>query len=355
MFDQKHNVLVVGSGTIALPLITFLAEFKKQLNLNVMFHKRSALDYEAPKVNALLERGALLVTDADKRIQFEDMGHKVSETFLNTLSIADVVIDCTPAGNENKDKYYAEFASLSRRFIAQGSETGFGIPYAHGINDSCLKQEKFIQIVSCNTHNIAVLLKTIPEKLTDIVSSDFVCIRRANDISQNTEFVPSPSVDKHKAHFYGTHHAADVKRLFSTINANVPVFSSSLKTNTQYMHTIRFSIALKENSSGSLDSIIERLKGNKFIAMTKKQDTGRVFSFGRDAGLCGRIFNQTVVCEETLAYHMADGRAIISGFCFTPQDSNSTLSSIAATLQHLYQDEYLKYMELFYRFLFKEV
>ena len=52
-----------------------------------------------------------------------------------------------------------------------------------------------------------------------------------------------------------------------------------------------------------------------------------IFSFGRDHGYFGRLLNQTVVPVPTLA--VRDGREI-SGFCFTPQDGNSLLSSLAA-------------------------
>ena len=45
-----------------------------------------------------------------------------------------MVIDCTPAGNENKEKYYEEITG-PKGFLAQGSEFGFGKPYARGIND----------------------------------------------------------------------------------------------------------------------------------------------------------------------------------------------------------------------------
>ena len=66
-------------------------------------------------------------------------------------------------GNENKEKLYNKYAGNGRGFIAQGSEDGFGKKYARGINDKALEKGKdqFIQVVSCNTHNLAVLIDTI--------------------------------------------------------------------------------------------------------------------------------------------------------------------------------------------------
>ena len=58
---------------------------------------------------------------------------------------------------------YLKRANPNRGFMAQGSEFGFGKMYARGINDEVLEpgKDKYLQVVSCNTHNIAVLLKTL--------------------------------------------------------------------------------------------------------------------------------------------------------------------------------------------------
>ena len=74
---------------------------------------------------------------------------------------------------------------------------------------------------------------------------------------------------------------------------------------------------------------IERLRANPRVAVTEKQQTNLVFSFGRDHGYYGRILSQTVVSLPTLA--VRKGRELY-GFCFTPQDGNSLLSSVAAAL-----------------------
>jgi glyceraldehyde-3-phosphate dehydrogenase (NAD(P)) len=83
--------------------------------------------------------------------------------------------------------------------------------------------------------------------------------------------------------------------------------------------------------------------------MTQKDMTSSVFSFGRDHGHYGRILNETVVVEQTLNVR---NEHEITGFCFTPQDGNSILSSIAATerflFPHSYDDKIQCLAELFY-------
>ena len=134
---MKKIVHVVGTGTIGEPLIGLFADFGKHLGVDeVTFHKRTPMTTERAKVNHLIERGARLAVDHDKAADFEALGHSVSYDAQEALERATVVIDCTPAGNENKKVY--ERISGPRGFLAQGSEFGFGKMYAMGINDEAL-------------------------------------------------------------------------------------------------------------------------------------------------------------------------------------------------------------------------
>ena len=108
-----------------------------------------------------------------------------------------------------------------------------------------------------------------------------------------------------------------------------------MKVNSQYMHILWFNLQVKEPTS--ITKIKERLYANERVAMTTKDLTSTVFSFGRDHGHFGRILNQTVVVEQTLN---VKNDHEITGFCFTPQDGNSILSSIAAAEWVLYPHSY---------------
>jgi glyceraldehyde-3-phosphate dehydrogenase (NAD(P)) len=71
--------------------------------------------------------------------------------------------------------------------------------------------------------------------------------------------------------------------------------------------------------------------------VTHKNTANTVFSFGRDHGIFGRILNVTVISLPTLAVR---NKNEIVGYCFTPQDGNSLLSSISAATWLLYPDDY---------------
>ena len=355
---MKKTVLVSGTGTIGEPLIGLLCDFKEELNIkDVLFYKRTPLKEEISKVESLVSRGAQLVaTDLNAATAFGSIGNSVSMVLKRALEIADVVVDCTPAGNRNRDDIYLEAAEMrpEMSFIAQGSEKGFGMPYAFGINDNALisSKSKFSQVVSCNTHNISCLLKTFGS-IAPLVDSDFVCIRRANDISQDKDYISSPSAGSHTDEKYGTHHARDVADLFRTLGAEVPVYSSAMKTNTQYMHTIRFSIELKGELN--IKQVVNALQENDFIALTYKKSSNKVFSFGRDHGYYGRIFNQTVIPLSSISLKSCPekGTTKIVGFCFTPQDGNSLLSSMAAVARATWGADYLDRMNFVEKLLFK--
>ncbi len=355
---MKNNVLVVGTGTIGEPLIGLLARLKKDFKIdNLYFHKRTPLDYEVAKVNSLVDQGAQLVVNPDAQQRFRFFGHEPVTNFEDALHSSRVIIDCTPAGNENKDEHYLGLAAYTKDkvFIAQGSEKGFGVPYAHGINESVLSMEsspRFIQIVSCNTHAISRIIKAVdPDLSQSLISGDFVCIRRANDASQDSGFTPSPTCGKHLDKEFGTHHARDVHDLFSTITPpGWKMTSSAMKVNSQYMHVVRFQIKTKEKN---LDhkTVLDRFVDDRFVSVTKHMTANKVFSFGRDHGFYGRIYNQAVICEPSLQVVSDSTGTTISGFSFTPQDGNSLISSISAALYGLHGDDYKKYLSHFHQFL----
>jgi glyceraldehyde-3-phosphate dehydrogenase (NAD(P)) len=353
---MKKIVHIVGTGTIGEPLIGLFTDFGRHLGIDeVTFHKRTPMITERAKVNHLLARGAKIAVDSDKIADFEALGHRVAYEAGAALERATVVIDCTPAGNENKKTY--EKVSGPKGFLAQGSEFGFGKMFAMGINDEALVpgEDRFLQIVSCNTHNIACMIQTLGVNDAGariLTRGRFVCMRRANDVSQDSGFAPAPSVGKHDDPEFGTHHARDASALLSTIGWNPPIFSSAMKMNTQYMHALWFDMDVSEPTTK--EKVLARLKANRRIAVTERRSANQIFSFGRDHGYYGRILSQAVISAPTLA---VKGGQEILGFCFTPQDGNSLASSIQAALWLMDPDPkgLQERMRVLDRFFFREI
>ena len=354
--SNGNIVHVVGTGTIGEPLIGLLCEAKEDLGIDeVTFYKHSPVLTDRPKVRGLIKNGANLAVRDDKTTEFQDLGMDPMYDAEEAIKRASVVIDCTPKGTGlmNKEKFYNKYKKKTKGFMAQGSEFGFGKMYAVGINDSAITpKDQFIHIVSCNTHNMAVLINTlaIKDKKNHLKEGRFLCIRRANDISQVKSFIPSPEVGTHKDPKMGTHHAVDVNELYKTLGINLNVFSSALKLNTQYMHSIWFD--LKLDYKINKDQVIKKFVENPRVAITHKKSANLVFSFGREHGHFGRLLDQGVVVVPTI--HVVNENEVI-GFCFTPQDGNSILSSVTMAERFLYPEEWEERVKCLWPFLSQEV
>jgi len=349
-------VHVVGTGTIGEPLIGLLCDAQEDLGIDeVTFYKHSPKLEDRPKMKGLINRGANLCVRDDRVKDFQDLGIDPVYNAEEAIKRASVVIDCTPKGTGlmNKEKYYKKYKNKVKGFLAQGSEFGFGKMFAVGVNDEAITpKDQFIHIVSCNTHNIAVIIKTltIENKKNHMKEGRFLCIRRANDISQVKGFIPSPEVGTHKDEKMGTHHAVDVYHLYKTLGIELNIFSSALKLNTQYMHCIWYDVKLDKKITK--DEAIQGFIDNPRVAVTYKKAANLVFSFGREYGHYGRILDQTVIVLPTI--HVINENEVI-GFCFTPQDGNSILSSISATERFLYPDCYEEKLKCLGAFLLQEV
>jgi glyceraldehyde-3-phosphate dehydrogenase (NAD(P)) len=116
------------------------------------------------------------------------------------------------------------------------------------------------------------------------------------------------------------------------------------------MHLIHFSLTLDHEIT--LDEVKERLMANTRVALTHKKSANQVFSFGRDHGYYGRLMNQTVVSVDTLA--VRNGNEVV-GFCFTPQDGNPLLSTVAAMLWYLDPESMEDRLDILRRYLFREI
>jgi glyceraldehyde-3-phosphate dehydrogenase (NAD(P)) len=118
------------------------------------------------------------------------------------------------------------------------------------------------------------------------------------------------------------------------------------------MHSIWFNLDLERDIT--VEEVKQRLRDNPRVAVTDKRYANLIFSFGRDHGYYGRILSQTVVVMPTVAVRR---KREVYGFCFTPQDGNSLLSSVAATLWLVdpEPDSVARRLEPLRRWLYREI
>lgn len=331
------TVLVNGTGTIGEPLIALLLSIKDKLEIdNLIFYKHSPRLIDRPMILNLQSKGGILCVEKKKIPAFRALGIEPKLTFIEALEKADVVADATKegVGLRNKEEFYFKAIDSTKGFLAQGSEEGFGTIYASGINDQIFESgnvPQFIQIGSCNTHAAASAIKNFGFKgdKNNLDHADLTFIRRSSDVSQ-TSGVQAPTVSSYKDDRFGTHHAKDVWKLFETQGYDLDVFSSAIKINSQYMHTLSAHFTLKEPITR--DEVLEILDTTPELAHTNKDAVNQVFSFGRDHGHFGRILNQAVVIRQSIKVI----KNHLYFWSFTPQDGNAILSSVKAICYYLH-------------------
>ena len=188
--------------------------------------------------------------------------------------------------------------------------------YAHGINDAALVPgtDRFLQVVSCNTHNLAVLLKTVA--LQDRGAgqprsrgASCACGVPPISVKPRTLFRRPTPASMGTCRF-GTHHAKDAWHLFQTLGLDLNLFFR--RDQAQYAIHAQYLVqspraAAGDAGRGAGETAAEQTCGT----CTHKTTASTIFSFGRDHGYFGRLLNQTVVSVPTLGVRAGQE---ISGF-----------------------------------------
>jgi len=315
------NVLINGIGNIGTTLLSILIDYKSKLGINTIYALKNGKvsSWNSVELGILEDKGVIICSKHDSKFTPLD-------EIINKI---DYIFDCNASsiGLENKE-WYQTLKNL-KGCSAQGTEKGFGIPFMTGINNETIASQKFVQVVSCNTHSLSSLIMSITNnKISNMIEGDFVIVRRSEDIGNHQRLVTANVVSRHLDNDIGTHHAIDVKDLFLTQNTALNIQSSDITTPSQLMHTVRFNLKLKELPK--LNKIENSLIENKSISTTTKFDSNVIFDLGRRYSPYGRLFSHAIININNLLIHEKDKR--IKGWAFIPQEGNTILSTIHAFL-----------------------
>jgi glyceraldehyde-3-phosphate dehydrogenase (NAD(P)) len=313
------NILITGAGNIGTTLANVLLANRKLLSIdNLWILKNRIQPWQAVDLGFLRRAGAVICS----REQCADC------VLLDQVEASvDYVFDCAASGTARMLRQY--YDSLPRLIgaCAQGSEKGFGVPFMTGVNPAAIRGERFVNVVSCNTHGTASVLQTLAgPRLENLIEGDVVVVRRCEDVGSHQRLVSASVVARHLDPLAGTHHAIDVADLFATVGITPKLASSDVTTPSQLMHAARFDIRLDRALSPA--DIMEKIAGNPFIATTLKFDSNHIFELGRRYGFQGRIFEHAVIVENNL---MVDGNRV-RGWMFVAQEGNTVISTIDAFL-----------------------
>jgi len=321
MDKNKFTVLVNGMGNIGTSLISLLLYYKDELELLKIYAcKRSFVPWNKVERDFLTNKG-VEICSVEKQSGITHIDSIIEKV--------DYIFEATEngVGRSNLEKY-KKLKNL-RGASAQGSEKGFGIPFMSGVNNQQIRNQKFVNVVSCNTHGTAAILKTFAgDQLENLAQADVVVVRRSEDLGNHQRLVSANVVARHLDQDAGTHHSVDVIDMFKTKGIDCKLTSSDITTPSQLMHSVRFNITFKKSLQHKLDDLIFN---NPFIATTTKFDSNVVFELGRRYGFHGRIFSHAIILKG----NMLKANNTLKGWAFVPQEGNSLLSTLHAYLIQL--------------------
>lgn len=347
------SVHVVGAAGAAETLVALLADFQKDFGIGqVTFHKRSVTPHDRARLKALTDRGAVLTVDKEQRPLVDELKLEAGPDASVALANAQVIVDCTPFADRNKDALYVGLQS-TRGFVALHGGSGFGVPLCQGVNHASLRRgsDRFLRVPDAASHAMASIVQALSNNGKSAVEdASFVCLRRGMDVCSGAELVAGPAVRLHDDGEFGTDAARQAHEVLHSAGVMCGLSATDVELNTQLLDVIHFRVRLKENIAAG--EAVRRLTAQSRLGMTEVTSSHPVFGFARDNGYLGRMFNALVVSRPTVRVHRNNE---VVGAAFVPDEGTSLFSALAAILWLLESEHVARRLDALKPFVFAEV
>lgn len=219
--------------------------------------------------------------DSQKISAFEDAGYECHGGLTDLLSVADIVIDCSPGkvGASNLDKY----KSAGVKWIFQGGEKHAmtKMSYTSSANHLENLNVEGTRVVSCNTTGLSRTLVPLFNHCGSL-SVECTMIRRAADPGDSSKGPINAIKPVLKV---PSHHGPDVM----TVKPEISINSMAVAVPTTIMHVHVIVAQLPEGHQLTTDSIIEMWSNEPRIILMSGGETGitttaEVMEYARDIG-----------------------------------------------------------------------
>ena len=219
--------------------------------------------------------------DNQKISLFANKGYDCKGGLSDLLSIADIVIDCSPGkmGADNLAKYI----SADVKYIFQGGEKHSltGISYTSSANHAANLNAQGTRVVSCNTTGLSRTLIPLFDHCGSL-KVECTLIRRAADPGNSTK---GPINAIKPVLQIPSHHGPDIM----TVKPEIEINSLAVAVPTTLMHVHSIIADLPEGHGLTTDKVIEMWKNSpRVIVMNGKDDriptTAEVMEMARDIG-----------------------------------------------------------------------
>ena len=219
--------------------------------------------------------------DEAKISAFAEAGYECHGGLSDLLSIADIVVDCSPGkvGASNMEKYRA----AKIKWIFQGGEKHAltGLSYTSSANHKENLNAKGTRVVSCNTTGLSRTLVPLYEHCGSL-SVECTMIRRAADPGDSSKGPINAIKPVLKV---PSHHGPDVM----TVKPEIQINSMAVAVPTTIMHVHVIVAQLPEGHGLDTDKVLDMWSNEPRIIQMNGSETGitttaEVMEFSRDIG-----------------------------------------------------------------------
>ena len=234
--------------------------------------------------------------DAEEKIAaFAQGGYECHGGLSDLLSIADVVVDCSPGkvGPANLEKY----KEAGVKWIFQGGEKHAmtGMSYTSCANHAENMNAEGTRVVSCNTTGLSRTLVPLLEELGSL-KVECTMIRRAADPGDSSKGPINAIKPVLKV---PSHHGPDVM----TVRPEIEINSMAVAVPTTIMHVHVIVATLPEGHGMTTESVLELWRGRPRVVIMNGAETGitttaEVMEFARDIGRTWGDLHEIFVWED---------------------------------------------------------
>lgn len=375
---KEITVVIVGTGTVGyevirrLVLLTGSGHHYFAPIANIFFHKETPREENIARIDKLghlTSHGVIpyLCVNNDRIPAFKAIGMDPYCSSEEALSKATVIVDATPAGAKNKERY--DELAPKATCIFEGSEykkkRQLGPIYIGGVNEIPILEmtregTRSFVVGSCNAHaiarNIKIIASAFPGILLDQLSVEVTIARRSDDPNKakTAASFSFTGIDAEYAE-EGSYHAYNVIKAFESIGKTIALRGNVHKLADPFMHCLDWRVTIPGNHNEHC--IMEAALRDPFVAITQEMqsnvvywDSKEVENFDTPPWFMGdRCYMHTILCVPTIRATHCKEETIIEYGTFTPQDSNVIVSNIAMIAMALNPHEFRA--EAFYEFM----
>lgn len=233
--------------------------------------------------------------EADRIARFAEQGYDCQGGLSDLLSIADIVVDCSPGkmGADNLAKYQS--AGIKHLFQGGEKHALTGRSYTSSANHAANMNVDGVRVVSCNTTGLSRTLVPLFEHCGSL-KVECTMIRRAADPGDSNKGPINAIKPVLKV---PSHHGPDVM----TVKPEIEINSLAVAVPTTIMHTHAIVCDLPEGHGLTTESIIEMWKETpRVIVMhgvaNRITTTAEVMEMARDIGRKWGDLHEIFVWED---------------------------------------------------------